>query len=333
MGRRDFIQVLQRIAQQNDLLVNSWSYDWVIQFTDRRTGRRASVFGYTFDINPAAGVEICKEKAATSIVLQQHRVPCVHHEAFLSPAHKLSGEYVPPAGNWDRIRELAQQYNNCLVIKPLKGTGGGGVMRTHCPKDVEASVQLIFQSEYGLVISPFIDIENEYRCILIDGETRIAYRKVRIGVTADGQRTAAQLAAQELARRSALTPRELAMAAKAITEMSRAELGRVPAAGEEVVLQWRHNLGHGAASDCGLDDATRGELYPLAAAAQAAVGLRFCSVDIVRIAGEGLKVLEVNSGVMMDNFIEHQEGTDGAAAAYRTYEDAVLRMLRPAGSC
>jgi len=62
---------------------------------------------------------------------------------------------------------------------------------------------------------------------------------------------------------------------------------------------WRHNLDLGAQPVLLPSGATRDACVALAIIAAQAIGIRFASVDIVRAAGEW-KVLEINSGVMME---------------------------------
>jgi len=104
------------------------------------------------------------------------------------------------------------------------------------------------------------------------------------------------------------------------------ELTSVPKSGETVALQWKHNLGQGARADLGVAPDVAERLRCVAVKTTAAIGMRFCSVDIIDVESEGLMVMEVNAGVMMDALMEQlgQEGTDRAA---RLYEAAVLRAL------
>ncbi len=70
-------------------------------------------------------------------------------------------------------------------------------------------------------------------------------------------------------------------------------------AGHRRLLNWRHNLDSGAEPILLQDGEIRRACVALAAEAAQAIGIRFASIDIVRVAGEW-KVLEINSGVMME---------------------------------
>lgn len=65
--------------------------------------------------------------------------------------------------------------------------------------------------------------------------------------------------------------------------------------------EWRHNLGLGGRAVEVEDDALRDSLMAVAAPAMRAIGLRFASVDVM-VTEQGLTVLEVNAGVMMEHF-------------------------------
>mmetsp|Transcript_7166 Transcript_7166/g.19911 ORF Transcript_7166/g.19911 Transcript_7166/m.19911 type:complete len:331 (-) Transcript_7166:55-1047(-) len=322
-GRSRFVDTLRGVAEKHGFGFRTFSRDWIIQILDSASKRQCSVFGYTFDINPAGAVEICKEKAATSLVLDGHGVPNIPHSVFLSPSNPFTAEYVPRTGIWAEIQALVGHLGFPVVLKPLKGTGGLGVMKATCWKEVEAAVQHLYSRDYGIAVSPYKRIIDEYRCVCLDGVMELVYRKVRSCVPGDGSRSVTSLLA---ARLQATGPKEAASLVAAAAALSAEELARVPAEGEAVPLQWKHNLGQGASADLEVPAEMRAKLAPMAVKAAIAIGIRFCSVDIVEVEAEGLMVMEVNSGVMMDSLMG-QLGEVGVALASRLYETAVLRAL------
>lgn len=328
-SRASFVDTLRGVAERHGLEFRALSKDWIIQIADPASGRQCSVFGYTFDINPAAAVEVCREKSATSLVLDAHGVPNINHAVFLSPAHVMTADYVPKSGVWTGIQKSVAELGFPVVLKPLKGTGGMGVTKCACPREVEAAVQHLFEAEYGLAVSPYKAIVDEYRCFYLDGKVEFIYRKIRSHLSGDGVRSLSALVAEKMA---AAAPAEaVALCAAVGAEFKPEELGRVPAAGEVVPLQWKHNLGQGASVDVQLAPGQRERLEAIAAQAASAIGIRFCSVDVVDVEVEGLLVMEVNGGVMMDSLMG-QLGDDGKALAARLYETAVLRALGREGA-
>merc|ERR1719346_354740 len=143
-ARSRFVAALRGVAAKHELDVQTFSRDWIVQITDPKTQRKCSIFGYTFDINPAGAAEICKEKAATSLVLDGSGVPNIPHTVFLSPSNEFTAAYLPRSGIWAEVQATVQRLGFPVVLKPLKGTGGLDVIKATCWRDVEAAVQHIF---------------------------------------------------------------------------------------------------------------------------------------------------------------------------------------------
>src|SRR5215472_131366 len=77
---------------------------------------------------------------------------------------------------------------------------------------------------------------------------------------------------------------------------------------------WRHNLDLGARPVLLPAGATRDACVALAVAAAQAIGIRFASIDLVHVTGDW-KVLEINSGVMMEALGRHHPELVQAAYA------------------
>lgn len=88
---------------------------------------------------------------------------------------------------------------------------------------------------------------------------------------------------------------------------------------------WRFNLEHGAKATKVQDENLRARLSSLAQKVVAAIGLRFCSVDLIETVAGELLVLEVNSGVMTEHYLE-QNPTDYDLVR-QIYHDAVRKMF------
>src|SRR5262249_29267650 len=84
---------------------------------------------------------------------------------------------------------------------------------------------------------------------------------------------------------------------------------------------WRHNLDLGARPVLLPSGEARNTCVALAINAAQAIGIRFASVDIVRF-GREWKVLEINSGVMMETLGKHQP--ELVAAAYTAALDELF---------
>ena len=95
--------------------------------------------------------------------------------------------------------------------------------------------------------------------------------------------------------------------------------------GEIFYLGWKHNLITGAKLALEIPPAEKATLEQLAYAATEAIGIRFCSVDIIQVADNRYKVLEINSGVLMQKMILLLDNGYQIAKAF--YKAAILEMF------
>jgi hypothetical protein len=175
--------------------------------------------------------------------------------------------------------------------------------------ELERAVYTLFAKAESLAICPFVEIESETRLVMLDGACVLAYEKERASVVGDGASTVLEL----MTRKQPGPPTAAAggphlILSRAATsallenlaEDERGLLTRVPKVNEVVPLNWRHNLGQGASARV-VDHtaAALSEHVELARRAAFALNLRFGSVDVVRDA-KGVRILEINSGVMME---------------------------------
>ena len=163
-----------------------------------------------------------------------------------------------------------------------------------------------------MAVSKFYEIEDEYRAIILDGKIRLIYRKKRPQITGDGVHSIAGLCM--LYADHGQLPSEFGVA----------DFSRIPAKGEKVILNWKHNLGLGAHADLLSDGPVRKELSDIVSRVYKEIGVRFASIDIVG-TNEGFKVLEINSGVMMENFAG--QSSQNYLTAKKIYRDAILKMM------
>ena len=90
---------------------------------------------------------------------------------------------------------------------------------------------------------------------------------------------------------------------------------------KERISDWRHNLDFGARPILLAQGEVREACIAMAIQAANAIGIRFASIDIVRVAGSW-QVLEINSGVMMEVLGKHHP-----ELVYATYAAALDRVF------
>ena len=83
--------------------------------------------GHIFPINSSSSVAVCRDKAATSDVIKQKKIPQIRHRLFLNPT---LGEWNPKDGIWPLIHAYGKKHGYQMVCKAKEGGGGKCVYRT-----------------------------------------------------------------------------------------------------------------------------------------------------------------------------------------------------------
>lgn len=303
---RFLVTLLREIGKEEGIQVTGYSHDWIIEI--ERAGRRGFVFGYDFSLNSGTAVKIAKDKVATHLLLEQHSVPSVEHVLISSP-RILKNYTASDSGNWQTILSYAKKYNNQLVCKPLNGTMGAHVFFTRTQTDIEEAIHALIAKYRDATISPWLDIEDEYRVVILDGVPMLVFRKERQQVIGDGKKTIAELVRETYGGDDAIF---------LLAEMGGEEREIVPQKGTVYFLSNKHNLTHGARPVViGGGEEMYKEITTLAQNAAQAIDIRFASVDVVQVGGK-LFILEINSGVTMKKFASFSlENYNKAKEIYR----------------
>jgi glutathione synthase/RimK-type ligase-like ATP-grasp enzyme len=314
-SQRIFVDAVKRYCSDHGIAVEIRSQGWLIVM--RREGKTRFTLGYDVGLNSAMAHRIANDKSATAEVLAMSGTACIPHTLFLNP--RLS-THIPPGGSWEQMLDLLERSPKGVVVKPNEGTSGRDVILATNRPALELAVNKVFASHLGLAISPYVEIEDEIRVILIDGVAAVVYRKDRPSVTGDGKHSLLELAlaATPPERRSVVLPGMLA-------DVGRAELDAVLPPGQRRVLNWRHNLDSGATPILLDEGDIKTACVRLAVRAAQAIGIRFASIDVVRAGGDW-KVLEINSGVMMEALSRRHP--DLVDATYRAALDKVFEEIR-----
>jgi glutathione synthase/RimK-type ligase-like ATP-grasp enzyme len=258
---RIFVDAIVKYCAAHGIACAVKSQGWLIVMQRGETRRFA--FGYDIGLNSAMAHRLANDKSATSEVLALSGVGRILHTMFLSP--KLS-KHMQTEESREAMLGLLAKHPDGLVVKPNEGTSGRFVFRANNEAELEHAAQEIFASHLSLAISPFVEIEQEVRVILLDDDPLVVYRKERIS-------------------------------------------------------DWRHNLDFGARPILLEPGEARDACVGIALTAARAIGIRFASVDIVSVEG-GWKVLEINSGVMMEAL-----GKLHSELVYAAYDAALDRVF------
>ena len=288
-GQRVFVTAVQKYCAEHGIALETRSQGWLMVM--QKGPRRHLAYGYDVGLNSAVTHRIANDKAATAELLEMNGIACVPHAFFPCPA--LS-DYVPADGTWQAMLGHLTQHPDGIVVKPNEGTSGRLVFKVLTPPALERAESEIFSLNLNLAISPYLEIKNEVRVIVVDDLPIIVYGKSRPAITGDGVHSILELAlaAMPAERLSAILPR---MAG----DLDSATLDTVLPLGQHHALNWRHNLDAGAEPVLLQQGDVRERCVELAIAAAKSIDLRFGSIDVVQV-DDAWRVLEINSGVVME---------------------------------
>jgi glutathione synthase/RimK-type ligase-like ATP-grasp enzyme len=173
-GERTFVQAIRRYCAAHGIAVEIRSGGWLIAM--RRGDERHFAFGYDIGLNSAIAHRLANDKSATAEALSLQGVPCIPHHLFLNP--KL-GKNVVGAAWREAMLVLLHDNPQGVVVKPNEGTSGRSVFRVTTEAELDHAVGEVFSMSTGLVISPYVAIENEVRVVLLDDLPLVVYSKQR----------------------------------------------------------------------------------------------------------------------------------------------------------
>jgi len=308
------VRAVKEIAEESGIKLDTFSQDWILSL--EKDNRIRHIFGYNFDLNGASGQLITQDKCAASELLKHTGIPAVEHRLFLRP--NLAG-YVASEGNWREMLSYFQRNDSDIVCKSNVGTGGHEVYRARTFLELERSVHKLFSSNRAIALSPFINIESEYRLLILGRTCELAYEKVRPKILGDGYSTLSEIILKN-------SP-AIDLAVNLIAELSQEDsalLSSIPKQGEWITLSWKHNLGKGAKAVEISDEMLKNSLSAIALSCMDALNLSFVSVDIVRAESE-FSVMEINSGIMMESY--SRQGEREYEKTKEIYRKAIMSML------
>lgn len=301
MRNRNIVKIIEQYSENHSINLLKLSADWVLKLTKEYDIHY--IIGYQFDLNSGSTSILCTDKSATSEVLNTFNIPNVEHTLFLPPQIDSSV--------FEKINNYLTKHEK-IVCKTNTGTGGKDVYLIDNIKDLENVANKIFQKGQNIALCPFYNIKNEYRAIILNNEVKLLYLKERQHIIGDGISSISELISKQNISLKKL-------------DIKNIDLNKILTVNEKYYLNWKHNLGLGASSKIiskDLDIYTN--LSSLALSASSAVNGKFVSVDMID-TDDGLKILEINSGIMMENF--SSESPEKYKIAEKIYGEAIELMF------
>lgn len=308
-----FYGLLDDICKEQNIEKKVLSYDWIIEL--KKDGKIHHIIDSGFDLNTNNAATIASDKYATYAILKENNIPTIEHRMIFSPYTRA--EYYDEK-LIDEAKALLDIYPK-IVVKANCSSKGVDVHMCTKKEEVDEWISRFFDEENKDTISacPYVNIEYEYRAVVLNGEVIFIYKKRKPFVIGDGHSTLGELVARK--------EEELEITYDLIKSL---DLDRVPEEGEEVIVSWKHNLS-GGAEPILIDDTESKIDYikDIARKSAKALNITFATVDIARTPEDDILVMEVNSKVCMNKFMTYF-GDEGYKMAKEIYIKALNEMFK-----
>ena len=294
---KEFNELIKKIGEELGIKVTLLSDNWLTIL--EKDNKIHYVQGYKFDLNNHGIGNIMDDKGLFFDLLRYKNIPIIEHNVIFKDYSKKE------------VLNYFNKNNKEIIVKGNIGTCGNEVFKVDNEKDLFKVIDELFLKEFSISLCPYYDIRNEYRVIILNGEVRIIYGKIRPLIVGDGKSTIKELAINFNDYYQSY-------------DFSNSEY--VPKLGEEILLNYQFNLSKGAKMFLEIEDELKKKLSELALKVTNELDITFASVDIIYTTDNKLLVMEANSGVMMDNFIRFNKDK-GYHMAYNLYKDAIKLMF------
>jgi len=270
-------KLIKTICDEENIKFKLVSKDWIMIL--EKDNKTRYITGYKFESNNHALGLICDDKYALYEVLSHFNIKVAEHYIVFK--------------NYDRnkIIEYASKYNYHLVVKINEGTCGNDMYQVTNEEELFKMIDKLLVKAFSISLSPFYDIKNEYRSIIYKGNIELFYGKKRPIVIGNGKSTVYEL----------------------LLEFNNNYFSKIKDHSNlDYILEkdkiyeygWQHNLSKGAIPFYVEDNDIKSKIQNLALEVANKLNLNFVSVDIIELTNNNIMVLEINSGVMMENFMK-----------------------------
>ena len=305
-------RIIKQIALENDLSYEVLSCDLVIKLT--KGNKIRYINGYKFGLNSHSLGLILDDKYATYELLNSLGISvCKHHILFRPTNHN---SYAKNYNIFDYCYDLFLKYNKNVILKVNNGTCGDGVYHITTKKELKKIYNHLLKYNFSISLCPYYDIKNEYRVILLNNEIKIMYGKINPVVIGNGKDKLIDL----------LKDFNINYFGYKTNLKKNINYNKVLKKDEKFIYDFKYNLSKGSIITEDIDKETKSIISKMAKDVSKKINLGFGSIDIIKTNDDKYYVLEINSGVMIENYIKLT--SDGFKKAKKVYEEAVLEMFK-----
>lgn len=305
-----FYRILNEICKEKNIEQKLLSYEWIREL--KKEDKIHHVIRYQFDLNSSNSYKIAKDKYATYAILSENNIPMIEHIMIFSP---ITRRAYFDENYMIQVKKMLEKSNSKIVIKANDSSQGKHVYC--CSNEIEAQ-QIISKlfAEYkdSVSICPYVEIDYEYRVVILDRQVLYLYKKKKPYVIGDGMHTVKELVKNKYSNYERMNFDE------------NLSLDQIPEEAEHVTLSWKHNLSNGAEPVVLLEnDEYLEQVKNIALRAGKAIGIKFATVDVALTSKKELSVVEINGSVCMNKFAELVP--NGYEIAKSIYEKAIDKMF------
>ncbi len=308
----NLIRIIKEIAEYLDIKYQILSEGWIISLT--QNDKHRYVVGFKFDLNSQATGQLCDDKYALYSIFKANNMPITEHKILYN--EKTMKLYLSDESTKQQAYKYFNEHHQDVVLKANIGTCGGQVYHITTMEYLDKIMDNLFINNNTISICPFYHIKHEYRIIYLDGKCELIYGKIKPVVIGDGKSTLITLLQQF---------NKNYFYQSNIPICPNYEWEYIPKIDEVVEYNWQFNLSRGANAFIDIEDKLKTRLINLALGAANLINLKFGSIDIIECDNDELLVLEINSGVMMENVCHLIP--NGETIAYNIYRNAIKKMF------
>jgi glutathione synthase/RimK-type ligase-like ATP-grasp enzyme len=256
---------------------------------------KKSLVKYNFDLNSCTSKMICDDKFLTFSLLSTYNIPIIK-------SYLMDLIYNRDSVTFERIKEIKEEYKQ-IVIKSSFGSMGYDVFKCDCDNEVKRVLKYFEDKSINYIVCPYENIEFEARIVILDSSILLTYKKKTKIVIGDGFSTLLELINKntndgysEFLLNNCLN--------------NNIKLNDIPTKGQEINYSWKHNLATGADISLIFENDDEKIINNLAIKTfNVLPNARLVSIDIIKNKNNEFKVLEINSGIMMERFMSFSEET------------------------
>ena len=303
-----FKDLIIEICNENNIKYKLISKDWI--FMLEKDDKIRFITGYKFDVNHQAMSLVLDDKYALYDALHNLNIPVCDYKIIYNKNN--NNDYAKDCNNYEVVYDYFRDNNNHIVIKVNDKSCGYDVYEVKSIDEINNILDKLFLSNYSVSISPFYNIKTEYRIIVFDKKIVLSYAKKRPIISGDGIHSIKEL----LIEFNNYYFKDRLNDDKYLRVLNKDEVYE---------YDWRFNLSRGANFYYIKDEVIKEKLYDIVNKILEKLDIKMASIDIVEVNGKFM-VLEINSGIMMDNFI--MLDSNGKCIAKDLYTKAIFEMFK-----